>query len=389
VVGFGKMVDSASELTQLLVASQSQVERSFRLQVKKESVLKRDKLKNMDQQLHAARQSGDSSQPSSRQGPQSMATPRSKSGRDPVTLVRGSPSPMTSQAVGVDMRVCRAHSRTQTASSPDLVRRERSAEWGPQGIARSRLGVSSSLMQHPAVHPGAHIRLGDVANEAAVHKVQQHAVLQGLPGSPAASRRTVSQCTMQTPGSRAASPARFPEQSRLASVKAELTRLQATSPTPVEDEEVLEENLELALDTLCAEHKLASVSGQLYRRPSKDVEAIGRLAKLKTMLGPRYRTVNKDMIWDRAQHGFQSRFHRDIRKNAERGIKPENPVSAFQVIDANAALEAIAPDVESDARLSWLRSRKMTKSLGLGNALEGLTGAGMTEDPEDMGMFGL
>lgn len=151
------------------------------------------------------------------------------------------------------------------------------------------------------------------------------------------------------------------------------TRFQPSGPSPagrwwlaeapdLPDEEpglAFEEARFAAEEKALAELGRFASAGTWQKRPANAPEMIERLGDLMALLGPRYKTVKKEMLWHRAEVGDLGAFHRKLlreKQEREQGARTEEP--RRRAHDARDASDAeLDPDPDGRARAAWLSAR--------------------------------
>lgn len=307
------------KLAQQLVSSQLQLEHSFKKRLVREAEFKKQKLIGKDKELDALRILAKSEE--------ARANPELPK-REVSTAKSGTRS--GSSAAGLQ----------RCWTSPGKLGAHVPSAWSPSirvtgsagGWACGRMAAAVPLSAHPVPHPGTRIL------------------------SPSMSRTSsgfFNASSPQTPEKLEplySSNPRTPSQpSRPVSRSNALHRAQQ-----VPDEDTLEADLEKA----ALEYSTSPAGGLHGIAQQDDPEMIERLGDLMACLGPRYRTLNKEVMWERACRGETSAFQRRLAKERELGAAPYNPLKAALRRDPGAALEVIQPDPEGPARASWLAARR-------------------------------
>mmetsp|Transcript_69658 Transcript_69658/g.193868 ORF Transcript_69658/g.193868 Transcript_69658/m.193868 type:complete len:421 (-) Transcript_69658:115-1377(-) len=230
----------------------------------------------------------------------------------------------------------------------------------PPGSACSRLGASMPFSRHPVPHPGADIgfgKRGGSRSDPRRHFLTPDGMSQQLPFlSPVSRRSMTGHMTPTTPtvgdDSRAAmrtpSPDSAQHQRPLPASGSSLTTLLHHLRGPGDTEE----ELTMALDAMNDEYL-----GELHGRPAQSPEMIKRLGSLMELFGPRYKTVSKDMIWERAEKGDLSPFQRRLKKDKEIGAGPKDFLSDLPKTAPGAELDGVGLDPDGPARRQWLAAR--------------------------------
>eukprot|EP00929_Paragymnodinium_shiwhaense_P121509 TRINITY_DN93773_c0_g1_i1.p1 TRINITY_DN93773_c0_g1~~TRINITY_DN93773_c0_g1_i1.p1 ORF type:complete len:339 (+),score=66.47 TRINITY_DN93773_c0_g1_i1:161-1177(+) len=299
------------KVAQQLVASQLQLEHSFKKRLVREAEFKKQKLDLVDKQLDAAR---------------FMA--RSEEARANEDMPKRVVSPSRSQrppAYQSGMERC--------WSSPGKLGGPVPSAWSPSmrvtgsagGWACGRMAAGVPLSAHPVPHPGTRI----------LNPTMSRTVSVGFYSAP------------DTPDKTAEFARSMP---RTPSAPSRPT----SRPGIIEpDEDTLEADLEMA----AMEYSSGTAGASRGLQATPDM--IERLGDLMACLGPRYRTLNKEAMWERACRGETSAFQRRLAKERELGAATKrNPLKAALRRDPGAALEVIEPDPEQPARVSWLDARR-------------------------------
>lgn len=277
------------------------------------------------------------------------------------------PEEDSGQARGEVRPVSRAKKEDPSPATPSLNRSQSMPSFQEKarptlpftaGMSRNRLQASFPTSSHPAVHPGA------LAERP--HQVQfpsQPVIL--TPIAWAADQATSHQPppSGQKPGSAASMLApsgrrvKVPNQSPVVGRKAEVAKEPLDSPFAYPSKE---EELFLHMEKESAH--LAATSGKGREHPQDPPGTLSRFGHLITLLGPRYKTVPRDALWQLAVEGGYTMIERRLKKAA-----------SYQSLRRPAAVKSGESDVEmymgldseGEARASWLAHQRRARNAEL------------------------
>eukprot|EP00927_Polykrikos_kofoidii_P077965 TRINITY_DN74848_c0_g1_i1.p1 TRINITY_DN74848_c0_g1~~TRINITY_DN74848_c0_g1_i1.p1 ORF type:complete len:428 (+),score=75.53 TRINITY_DN74848_c0_g1_i1:89-1285(+) len=356
----------STELTEQLLNTQAQVERTFKKRLVREAAFKRAKLDLLDKELDAKRSAARSSAEGAGGGPSAqarsspMASPQGGLGRS-----WSSPGAVGSASVGSASQPVSPHACLADPSKERVL-------GSAGGWAVSRLGASMPLSWHPVPHPGtvaptrstADRHAGRRALTASVSTSALPSPSHGLMGASSMTGSSLPAVAIDTPGADGRANARLRQPvGRSASTglggRHSLNKSATLAPSvpPCADRE---EALEAEMEAVNAECE-AMREGGLHTGQSDPQEMIERLGSMMALLGPRYKTLSRKTIWERAERGELSAFQRRLKKERELGMVHVNPLKAVFQRDTGAAFEIITPDPESAARAAWLAARRRAR----------------------------
>eukprot|EP00928_Gymnodinium_smaydae_P061777 TRINITY_DN45789_c0_g1_i1.p2 TRINITY_DN45789_c0_g1~~TRINITY_DN45789_c0_g1_i1.p2 ORF type:complete len:373 (-),score=72.27 TRINITY_DN45789_c0_g1_i1:148-1266(-) len=343
-----------------LINTQFRVEHAFKNRINRELKFKGDKMKILDKVLHAKH----------------IAAEMEESENDrPLSRSWSSPTlTQTGGRVGLGSPTAAAGGAAPGASWSSLSWSASSACMGPepyttarpQGTARTRLGSSMPLSWHPVSHPGATGVGGHASGSAAASPSQSRGSFARGCGSPRGQL-----LPSKSPREALARQELREVTHKLGTLSVGLGGGGALSADPPEPTE------EYLITKMQANNIEQEIEALGLQKDTETTEMTERLGDLIGMLGPRYKTVNKSLIWERATKGDTSAFQRRLQKAKESGAVPADFVAMATRQDPAARMEAIGPDVDGVARREWLwaRRRARMENVPVEVALEGLGGA--------------
>uniref|UniRef100_A0A7S1SA79 Uncharacterized protein n=1 Tax=Alexandrium catenella TaxID=2925 RepID=A0A7S1SA79_ALECA len=135
---------------------------------------------------------------------------------------------------------------------------------------------------------------------------------------------------------------------------------------------VLQQELELFAAEEKAFAEMGRYTGSRQQRNTDAPKTIERLSDFMTLLGPRYKTVSKEMLFNRSEVGdlgaFRRRRLREKRDAAQRGLserakmfggfsRSSSDINKSMDIWSRIDIPAILEDPDGSARAAWLNAR--------------------------------
>lgn len=351
----------SAEITHLLLANKLQIDNHFKSINLREAEFRKQKLGLLDRELHVhhkiANGSGNNNQQRKEPVPRSPIVGNANSPKDlraraggALRISADSISPKgphgqdgrsrSSPAFHSNVRAQKfGVSRPESASRQSLGQPISNA-----GLCRTRFSVSQATSGHPSPHPGAFISPRIASSKHATTKGQR--LLMGRAASASGALTPLGMAT--------------PDQQSTCSSPLKVDTLQTKNNGIIQDDEFSAYyNQENSFDFESSDN-FGGLIGALARRPTDPPETIERLGGLMALLGPRYKTLPLEVLWQKAATNNTPLQRRELRlggtNSAWMAASPPRP----------RRLPEEAPDADPDgiARAAWIAARGQERECG-------------------------
>lgn len=337
----------AACLCQSIVDASAQLQRQFRKNVVLEAHFKRQKLESLDSQLQAAERLARVSDDLS-----SVARPAS--------LRRSKSSPSVLASVGSTVSFPRRKNNVAAGEMPVLEHLRN------EGISRSRFGAAAPVSSHPSAHPGAcsspsagvpcgtrsRAKLASPRHKQAGLDPNNHLREDSLPA--VHPTRVIHESMYSSLAEVSTSAATSPAAGR-SEPGSPVQRAQHHDCDPFGTLSALpndpEDMLLAAIDAATIEN--AGVSANKHCEEDSP-ETIERLGELMALLGPRYKLLPREKLFERA--ASQSTVLQ--RRIQARGLRPPSPAIRRSIKSPDPELQCTdGSDPDGPVRARWLAAR--------------------------------